>query len=105
MSLASRARLDQRRIFATAFAEPVTVIFLDGRSTSTTGIWHEGAELVDTGDYLQVSSSSSSIVVQRASLPRKPRPEDKVVFAGVSYLVADCEPIHPDMWRIRVHKS
>lgn len=106
MRLADRARLDQRRIFASGFAEPVTIAFANGQQVATSGIWFEGAELVETGDYLQVSSSKPSIVVLRNDLPSKPRAEDdRVSYYGQWYTVADCEPLHPGMWRIRLHKE
>lgn len=106
MRLADRARLDQRRIFASGFTESVTIAFASGEQVGTNGIWFEGAELVEAGDYLQVSSSKPSIVVLRNELPGKPRAEDdRVCFCDQWFTVADCEPLHPGMWRIRLHKE
>lgn len=106
MSLMNRAKADQGRIFATGFVEPVTLELASGETVHTSGIWHEGGELVDTGEYLQVASSKPSIVIQQASLMAKPRiDDDRVQYRGEWYIVADCEPVHPHMWRVSLHKE
>lgn len=106
MNLRDRVRADSARIFASPFAVPVAFIPCDGPAITVRGIWREGEQLVDAGDYLQVSSAAISVAVRRADLGHRLPVigEDRVEFEGAAYTVADVQPKHPDLWEIRLHR-
>ncbi|MBG3875501.1 hypothetical protein FVW20_00280 [Desulfovibrio oxamicus] len=105
MSLRARVRADAARIFAGGFADPVTFLPLGGDPVTVRGIWKEGEQLVDAGDYMQVSSSAITVTILRTSLPQLPViEEDRVQFEGAEYTVADVTPKHPNMLEVRLHR-
>lgn len=105
MSLRDRVRADGARIFAGSFADPVTFLPLGGDPITVRGIWREGERLVDAGDYMQVSSAAIIVTVLRMSLPQMPViEEDRVLFEGAEYTVAEVTPKHPNMLEVRLHR-
>jgi len=105
MSLRARVRADAARIFAGGFADPVTFVPLDGDPITVRGIWREGEQLVDAGEYMQVSSSSITVTVLRDSLRQEPViEEDRVLFDDKEYTVAEVTAKHPNMWEVRLHR-
>lgn len=106
MNLRQRARGDAARIFATGFAEAITFMPDGGTPIALRGIWKEGEQVVDTGDYLQVSSAAITVTVRKADLAGRTPVigEDRIQHEGVTYTVNDVRPRHPDMLELHLHR-
>jgi hypothetical protein len=106
MNLADRARGDLARLFRSNFAEPLCFEQPDGRLIQTFGVWKEGDELVEAGDYLSVSSSAPEVLVLRADFTAVPGIDgSRVCYRGEWFRVADVQHVHPGMYRVRLHRE